>query len=259
MSVTYGGGRADFVSDLAGNILVDTPVTMWDAPTGGTQVTDLTTWDGQPLDGGIVTGAPLRFGRATDELLLLWADSGQGDRWPMMPLETVARLAAAEQNLAAAQAQAQTAQAGLDALKQLVPTQEEMLFSTELASWNGTWDPTGAFLASIMVAPFDMDILSVGLVFDYFNLAASNSAYWQATIRFGNDAGNTTVATRSSESTGADSNGAIVARRPWTFDGATWSSRRLKAGQCLQIGFSPAGSPAALNLPAAVTVRYAPA
>lgn len=283
MTATYGGSAADVVTDASGNVQGGRTVTIWTSRTGGSQVTDLLTWDGQALPGYLTQdagGEPIKFIRDTDELVVLWADSGMDYRWPMAPIEAVAKVAEAEQiaNTAKTAADQATAAAAdlqtqlttiqsqldpqvtdLDTFKTQVPTNEELLFSTELTYWNAAEDPTTAFIASILTAPFDMDILSVALAFDYYNLAANDTSYWSAQVRFGDNSGWSTVATRSTQATGTNANGAITARKPWTFDGAAWSSRRLTAGKLLGIAFTPTGSPGALNIPVNITVRYAPA
>lgn len=150
-------------------------------------------------------------------------------------------------------------QTNLDTLKTQVPTIEEQIFSTCLATWNGDQMLSYSFIASIMVAPIAMRILSVGLVWDYFNQGVSDADYWKVTIRKGDNAsGYADVATRATTNTGEISNGPIVARKAWTFDAAAWNDASLQPGNLLQLYFWRQGAPTDMRMPLTATVRYMP-
>lgn len=155
--------------------------------------------------------------------------------------------------------------ADLQATKAAVPTLEEQLTSTIVSCWKGTSDqpidlvPWG-YSATLLVAPINLSVLSVGLSFEYWSLPASDSAYWAASLLIGTSvAGFATAATRTTQNTGATANGGITARSPWTFNSAPGSPWTVPAGQLLLINWNPTGSPIQMKLPVTVTVRYAAA
>lgn len=80
----FGGTLADSVTNPAGDVQAAVSVTFWNAPTGGTQHTDLREIDGTTvIAGGIVTtdsdGAIRRF-YGPDGVTQMWAQAGSGTR-----------------------------------------------------------------------------------------------------------------------------------------------------------------------------------
>lgn len=149
-------------------------------------------------------------------------------------------------------------QANLDALKDQIPTLEEQLFSTCLSTWNGDEYLNYDFIATIMAAPIRMRILSMSLVWDYFNLAANDTNYWRIRLKKGfNGSTYTYLAARSTQKTGAESNGDIKARVAWTFDAAAWTTVDLVPGDLLQLHCTQGGIPTQMRMPLTATVRYA--
>lgn len=150
--------------------------------------------------------------------------------------------------------------ADLAAFKEQVPTLEEQLCSMTVPCWNNGVDKISTATAmTLLVAPIPLRVLSCGLSFEYWNLAASDSAYWAMTLNRGDAAaGYLDVARRTTQNTGGDAGGGIVARTPWTFDGANWANADLAAGDLLRLTVSPAGSPAAFDMPFTATIRYRP-
>jgi hypothetical protein len=149
-------------------------------------------------------------------------------------------------------------QANLDTFKEAVPTFEEQIFSTCMATWNGDALVDYDHVITVMVAPISLRVLSVALVWDYFSITASDTNYWRARIR----AGDATkpykyIAARSTQKTGAETNGDIVARKAWTFDAAAWTDVDLVPGDLLQLHMTQGGVPAQLRYPMTATVRYA--
>jgi hypothetical protein len=149
-------------------------------------------------------------------------------------------------------------QANLEVVKLQVPTLEEQMFSTCMALWNGDQYVNYDFIASIFVAPIRLKILSMALVWDYFNQSASDSNYWRIRLRSGdNSAPYKYIAARSTESTGAETNGPIAARVAWTFDAAAWGDASLEPGDLLQLHCTQGGNPSDMRFPCTATVRYA--
>lgn len=151
--------------------------------------------------------------------------------------------------------------ADLAALRDSVPTLEEQLFSTTIPCWGTT--PGGSITTSnritLLVAPIPLRILSVAISWDYQTLTASDTAYWTCALEHGNNAsgsGFPDLAVRSTQNTGANANGGIASRVPWTFDAAAWASTDIAAGELLTVNWIPTGSPAALQFPQTYTVRY---
>lgn len=147
----------------------------------------------------------------------------------------------------------------LASVQDSTPTLEELLFSTTVPCWGST--PSGTITGStrltLMVAPIPLRILSVGISWDYQTLAASDTNYWTCALEHGNaTAGFPDLASRSTQSTGANANGGITARMPWTFDAATWASQDVAQGELLTVNWIPTGSVVALQFPQTYTVRY---
>ena len=140
------------------------------------------------------------------------------------------------------------------------PTLEELLFSDTIVSWNGSTTITGSTRFTLLVPPIPVRILSVGISSEYQTLAASDTAYWTCALEHGTNAGGgfPDLAVRSTQSTGANANGGISSRVPWTFDAATWVSQDVAAGELLTVNWIPTGSVAALQFPQTYTVRYRP-
>lgn len=150
--------------------------------------------------------------------------------------------------------------AELAALKEQVPSLEELQFSTVVPCWNNGVDKFASATAmTLLVAPIPLKVLSVALSFEYWSLAANDSAYWKMTLNKGSGTSFADVATRTTQNTGANANGPIVARKAWTFDAAAWGDAELAAGDLLRMTASPVGSPAAdFDLPYTATIRYRP-
>jgi hypothetical protein len=147
--------------------------------------------------------------------------------------------------------------AQLAALQGSTPTLEELLFSDTIVSWNGGTTITGSTRFTLLVAPIPLRILSVSISSEYQTLAASDVAYWTCALEHGTGpAGFPDLAVRSTQNTGANANGGITARLPWTFDAAAWLSTDVAAGELLTVNWYPTGSVAALQFPQTYTVRY---
>lgn len=156
--------------------------------------------------------------------------------------------------------------ADLQTTKASVPTLEESLLSFVVDSWPLNGAPVQslsvAYRTSLIVAPINLSILSLAISWEYWSLAASDTAYWYGNLEVGTGpAGFTTVATRSSQNTGVNANGAITARSPWTFDAAVTTTTPVSVtkGQLLAISWFPSGTVAAMKLPVTYTIRYAAA
>lgn len=152
-------------------------------------------------------------------------------------------------------------EAEVAALKTQVPTLEDLLFSTTIPCWNNAADKiSGPTAVTLLVAPFPLRVLSVALSWEYWNLSASDSNYWKADLSSGTGPGGFTIfATRTTQNTGTNANGAVAARRAWTFDAAAWGSSDLDAGDLLRVTATPVGNPATdWDLPMTATIRYRP-
>lgn len=148
----------------------------------------------------------------------------------------------------------------VDELAAQTPSLEELLTSTLVPCWNGPIDRLSTANAmTLLVAPIPLRILSVAISWEYWNLAASDTAYWSANLNKGTGpTGFASIATRTTQNTGANANGPVVARKPWTFDAAAWGNADLAAGELLRVTFSPAGTVNDLDMPFTVTTRYRP-
>ena len=149
----------------------------------------------------------------------------------------------------------------VDELAEQVPSLEDLLFSATIPCWNNGADKIAAATAmTLLVAPIPVRILSVSLSFEYWNLAASDSAYWKMTLNKGDGPGGfADIATKTTQATGANAGGAITARKAWPLDSANWGPADLAAGDLLRMTVSPVGSPASdFDLPFTATVRYRP-
>lgn len=154
-------------------------------------------------------------------------------------------------------------EAALLATQAATPTMEELLCSTTLCCWGSTTPAssiTGSTRMTLMSAPIPLRILSVSVSWDYQTLTASDTAYWTCALEHGTNAGGgfPDLAVRSTQSTGANANGGIASRVPWTFDAATWVSQDVAAGELLTVNWIPTGSVAALQFPQTYTIRYRP-
>jgi hypothetical protein len=149
--------------------------------------------------------------------------------------------------------------------KASVPTLEEQLFSLVVDSWpNSSGTPITqipwSIRTTLLVAPIPLKILSVAASFEYWTLAASDTAYWTGVVEHGTQsAGFTAVATRSTQNTGANANGGVAQRTAWTWDAAVWQDITYNAGDLMSVSWTPTGSPAPMVLPVTYTVRYRPA
>lgn len=149
-------------------------------------------------------------------------------------------------------------QANLDQLKTEIPTLEEQMFSTCLATWNGDQYVNYDFIATLLIAPIRMRLLSLAMAWDYYNLPVSDTNYWRLRARIGDNSGTYKyVAARSTQKTGAETNGGITARVAWTFDAAAWGNADMEPGDLLQLHCTQGGTPAQMRFPATITARYA--
>lgn len=154
--------------------------------------------------------------------------------------------------------------ADLQATKAAVPTIEEQMVTAFMASWpdasgNPITHVPWSYRVTLLVAPIPLKILSVAASFEYWNLAASDTAYWTGTVEHGTQAaGFTAVAVRSTQNTGANANGGVTQRTAWTWDAAVWQDVVYNAGDLMTIDWAPTGSPAYQVLPVTYTIRYEP-
>lgn len=149
--------------------------------------------------------------------------------------------------------------AELEMVKSSTPTLEEQFFSTVIPCWNNGIDRLPEATAmTLAVAPWPMRILSVAISWEYWNLTASDTAYWKGELNRGTGPGGfTPFAAKTTQNTGGLAGGGIAARRAWTFDSANWGTAAdLAAGDLLRITWTPYGGVAALDLPLTATVGY---
>lgn len=139
------------------------------------------------------------------------------------------------------------------------PTLEEQMLSLVIDDWQSAVMVTSPQRMTLLVTPIPVRIISVALAFDYANVAASNTNYWRAVLERSSGNGSfPDIAVKSTQSTGGEANGAIVARRAWTFDSANWNADRdLAKNDILCLNWQEFGTPPGLKLPMTVTVRYA--
>jgi hypothetical protein len=151
--------------------------------------------------------------------------------------------------------------AQIAALQAATPTHEDLLASMTIPCWGSSTPSctiTGSTRLTLMVVPIPLRILSVGISLEYQTLAASDTNFWTCALERGSGGSYPDMALRSTQNTGANANGGITARTPWTFDAAAWASTDLAAGDLLTANWYPAGSPAALQFPQTFTIRYRP-
>lgn len=150
--------------------------------------------------------------------------------------------------------------ADLEAVKASTPTLEELCFSMVIPCWNNGIDKLPSATAmTLLVAPMPLRVLSVACSWEYWNLAASDAAYWKGELSKGNGAGYSVFATKTTQNTGAYAGGGIVARRAWTFDSANWGNADLAQNDLLRLSWSPTGAPASdLDMPFTLTIRARP-
>lgn len=90
--MTRSFNNNELATDSAGNVLAGRAFTVWTAETGGTQVTTVVDWTtGSSLAGGIVLSdskGRVRFKETTDGWGVLWLEGPDGDRNPLISLET---------------------------------------------------------------------------------------------------------------------------------------------------------------------------
>jgi hypothetical protein len=148
--------------------------------------------------------------------------------------------------------------ADLESFKQTVPTLEEQLFSVVIPGWNNGADRLASANAmTLLVAPIPLRVLSVGVSWDYWNLPASDTKYWEGKLDKGSASTSwTEIARKTTQNTGAYAGGAVTARAAWTFDSANWGNADLLSGQLLRLVWTPYGTPSDLDMPFTVTVRY---
>ena len=138
------------------------------------------------------------------------------------------------------------------------PTLEDQMFSLVIDGWSGGTTLTTPQRMTLFVAPIPVQIKSVDVSFDYGNVAASNTNYWRAVLEKSEVSGAfPDITAKTTQTTGAEANGPIVARRCWSFDSANWGDADIAKGQLLTLYWQKTGTPPGLTLPMAVTVRYA--
>ena len=146
-------------------------------------------------------------------------------------------------------------------LQASVPTLEEQLLVSNVCCYSfgaPTNLITSGVWITLMTAPIPLRILSVDLSFEYWTIAPSDTNYWETrlAIHSGTSFG-TPFAIRSTQSTGANANGGITARTPWTFDAASWGTADLAKGDGLAMNVVPGGTPVtSFRLPVVATIRY---
>lgn len=154
--------------------------------------------------------------------------------------------------------------AQLGELQIQVPTIEDLICTVSIPGWSSSGGTLSASLGSstrftLMTLNVPVRILSVAVSFEYFSLGASDTSYWTCFLEKGNEAaGFPDIAARSTQNTGANANGAIVKRTPWTFDAAAWGNADVAAGELLAVNWAPTGSVANLEFPVNYTIRYQP-
>lgn len=138
------------------------------------------------------------------------------------------------------------------------PTLEEQMFSLVIDGWRGSSSIISPQRMTLLVAPIPVRILSVGLSFDYGGVAASNTNYWRGVLEKSEVGGAfPDITAKTTQSTGAEANGPIIARRAWTFDSGNWGDADIAKDQLLTLYWQEIGTPPAITLPMTVTVRYA--
>lgn len=143
---------------------------------------------------------------------------------------------------------------GLDDWMQQTPTKEELLFTWNSGMEKGTTFDVPTWV--VMVAPFDMELLSASFVWDnssnFNGIPASDTDYYQVNLR---DVQSTLVL-QTTQATGTDSGGGITPWEDWNFDGRVWSSRSISKGRALRITTAKSGNPPKLGGEFSLTVRY---
>lgn len=162
-----------------------------------------------------------------------------------------------------------TAQSDYDLIQTMqtqVPTLEELCTSLFVDTWpDANSNPITlipwSYRNTLLVAPINLNILSVSISWEYWNLAASDTSYWTGQLQVGAGGTFNTYATRTTQNTGSTANGAVTARTPWTFDAAvtTTTPVSVQRGQLLAMTWAPTGSPGSMKLPVTYTIRYAAA
>lgn len=160
--------------------------------------------------------------------------------------------------------------ADLQQTKASVPTLEGQLTTIPVTCWESSGAAPSslchwAYRTPLLAADIPLSVLGLSAVFNAWSLAVSDTAYWRADLQVGTDAiGWTTVATRSTQATGAYANGAIASRQIWSLAAATGPLISVPLGQIFAITWTPtpentSGSPADMRLPVLYTLRYAEA
>jgi len=146
----YGCTAADYTITSGGRVIPNTELTVWDAIEGGTQITDLTDYDGNAV--GTVTSEGtgfVRFYGPDGENDNLWLDSGQNSRVLVRPTVITADIgdgSILDEDIAADADIARTKIAGT-ALTEA--TSETVRPEYHGAVGNGTDDDLTAFLAAV--------------------------------------------------------------------------------------------------------------
>lgn len=146
----------------------------------------------------------------------------------------------------------------LETYRTQTPSLEELICTMTIPAWNGASELGASTVMSLMVAPFTLRILSFAISFDYAHIDTDDTDYWEFTLRTYPVGGgrSTTLATRTTQPTGANGGGAITQRSGWWF---TNLDVRLDAGELLALGTAVEGAAGPISLPITCTLRYAPA
>lgn len=150
--------------------------------------------------------------------------------------------------------------ADLQIFKTQVPTLEGLSHSLNFQTWtiggSIVRQMTTGFRQCLYAAPgISTRVLYVGMVFDYTTIATNDTSYWKAELQIGSGTSWTTVASKTTQNTGALANGGVTARVPWTFESANWSSSDMIPGQVLALNWSVTGTPDPLKFPVTLTLR----
>lgn len=140
---------------------------------------------------------------------------------------------------------------------------DELSFSTLIPVWYNGENPVTSFsvtsVMTLMVAPFELDVTSVDLSFERYNLPRNASNYARAWIqRVRPNAENAPLTTQKNTSTGSGGE-AITARQRWSITDQGFIFQRLQKGDLLALVLGVTGSPESIKLPVTATVCYRPA
>lgn len=292
MTYTFAVSPSDVATDQHGNPLPGRQFGVWTAQTGGQPVA-VHSLDGTNRDGVTVSDQQGRYGFTTDETVgpVLWLDDGTNLRWPVVAVETAAEALgyvgevtdaysaatrAAEQAEQASTIAATTsdanqladdAEAEVDLLSMQAISLDELYATVYVPAWVTTAGNIHSDVSSagmwqtIFIAPFALRVHRTVLTWEYWGIEASNTNYWELSVRRkhwdGDTAHDSQIARSTTQISGDDAGGAVVPRTSRIIpvdDEVVYS-----AGDLMLVGFMPSGSPAQMNYSVAITVSYSPA